>query len=100
MQEVIYADIKYKVEGSNGYACLVPYDSRLQVIQTDIAIEAVTLNSILKFLLSAQSINTKACPHPIDSFSLARVETKTNCKGKPFEKKIYYCEQCGAEFSL
>jgi hypothetical protein len=42
----------------------------------------------------------KLCPHPIDSISLARVETKTNCKGEPFEKKIYYCEQCGAEFSL
>lgn len=91
MDSVVYAGIKYDITDEDGMVVLVSGEAGR--IPTGIPAGEVTLMGLYHVL-------AQGCPHPIDSISLARVETKTNCKGEPFEKKVYYCEQCGAEFSL
>lgn len=99
------SDIKYPVTGTFNGIHFRATARKLTLNGTTYPLTGINTiadlhKAVSKIIGNTTVTSLSNCPHPIDSISLARVETRINCKGEPFEKKVYYCEQCGAEFSL
>ncbi|MEN6370943.1 MAG: hypothetical protein ABFD64_02935 [Armatimonadota bacterium] len=96
--------IPYTVEILDDTTMTAEIDGNSKTLQLPYRSTSVKEIGNMLISLVIDGIDTEAaasnCTHPIESISLARVETCKNCKGETFEKKIFQCDLCGREFSL